>query len=232
MSTTQSGRHLLPHNYGIPSLHDIAIQSGRLVRFTGACRVHWTVLHHLFVCRALVDLCDRWGAETVWSADVERTDASALITLLHEPDELATNDVPSPWKTVEHRRMVDPLQQRTYGAYLGRVPTEAERAFNKFIDMLSLVAEMIEVGPPGSLEYSGLAHWAPVFDRHGMLPGARHIVKGAHATAPLEIHTMRGLDSTLVLWYLRELEASGVRNPYNENLNPFAQAHENPHHLL
>jgi hypothetical protein len=216
MSTTVSGRLLLPRNFGVPLLSDIAIQSGRLVRWGGSCTIHWTVLHHLFVCSTLVEEMKAIGM----SLGGIRFGAEAeLIALLHDAEEIATNDVPSQWKSKEFREQADALQSRIYATFLCRQPTSTERVMNKSIDLLALVAEARSVCPPAAIVASGLDCYVCPWGEQ-WVARAVEIVKQVHGAAPSWVHTMDGLNSTLVLWYLRELERFGVWNAFGENLRP------------
>ena len=212
----------MPQNYGIPSLTDIAFQSGRIVRFSGACRVHWTVLHHLFVCRTLVDvLYEAAQGPCPVCEQAEGCTCRGRLTLccmLHDAEEVATGDIPSLWKTAEQRAQVKPLQGRVFQAYVGQVPSSDESKFIKAVDRLALVAECVVVGPPGVLEHSGLASWADTMGDKHLLDAAQHIVRAARSTAPEERDTMRGADSSLVRWFLREMHVGGAQNPFAERL--------------
>lgn len=216
MSTTVSGRLLLPRNFGVPLLHDIAIQSGRLVRWGGSCTIHWTVLHHLFVCSTLVEEMKAIGMNL---GGVLFTPDSELVALLHDAEEIATNDVPSQWKSQEFREQADALQSRVYATFMARQPTAHERIMNKAVDLLALTAEARSICPPTALHASGLDCYVCPWGEQWVVR-AIEIIRQVHAAAPSWVHTMDGLHSTLVLWYLRELERFGVRNAYNEDMQP------------
>lgn len=209
MSTTHSGRLLLPQNYGVPLLHDIAIQSGRIPRFAGACRVHWTLLHHLITCSEL-------GRNLF---GIKHPSTLGLLLLLHDSDEIATSDIPTQWKAPEQRRLVDPLQARVLETYMGRLPDPTERTICKRVDLLALTAEAIVVGPPGVLEHSGLNAYADA-QPAGMLERATSIVNDVQRALWALHHTMLGTGSSGVWWYLRLLRGAGVRNVFGEALEP------------
>lgn len=147
MTTTRSGRLLAPRNYGVPTLHDIAVQSARIPRFAGAHRApYWSVAHHLLVV-----------------SDALRTIMQALdheplmaVALLHDADELATSDVPTLWKPPELREAAQALRDNVYREYVGRLPTQAEDDAIKAVDRAALWAEGKVVGPPGVLVHAGL----------------------------------------------------------------------------
>jgi hypothetical protein len=219
MSTTLTGRLLLPQNFAVPRLHDIAVQSGRIVRFSGAAHMppspihgtprmypahgHWSVLHHLRVCHDLLH-----------ALVPDFPLLLMLRLLLHDSDEVATSDVPTLWKAPEQRLLGVGLQGRIYLTYSGQPCTPEEYRAVKRLDLLSLRAEMEVVGPPGILHHSGFESYP--FD-NDEVETAVAIVRATVAVAPNPLSCC-DLHAPLVRWYLRALNGAGVRNPWGEDL--------------
>lgn len=158
MSTTYTGRFLVPRNYGVPALLDIAVQSARMARFAGAHRVPlWTVAHHLTVMEALVNIFfgPNTGAPEPRPGDQVHAPLRAF-ALLHDADEVATNDVPSLWKPPALREDASRLLRRVFQHYVGRQPSGPEADAVKRVDRLALTAECNIVGPPGVSQGAGL----------------------------------------------------------------------------
>jgi hypothetical protein len=199
MSTTQSGRLLLPRNFAVPSLTDMAVQLGRIERFGGGARTWWTVLHHLHLCDAI---CIKTGLPN----------ATRLVLLLHEADEVATGDIPTLWKTDDQREAVVALQRRAFEAYTGRLPTATEADTCKQIDLLALRLEMEAVGPPNVLDHGGL-RGHPV-DGESLKWGLARVVETA-THYPFQPYR-HNRNAPLAKWYLSTLMECGVRNPDKE----------------
>lgn len=158
MTTTYTGRLLVPNNLGVPSLLDMAVQSARIARFAGAHRVRlWSVGHHLVVGDALLHMM--FGVGETSNRPTDRRAPLRGFFLTHDSDEMASGDVPTLWKPPGLRRWTRRLQENVWRYYVGRVPTDAEEAAVKQVDRLALRAEAEVVGPPGVMEHSGLEAW-------------------------------------------------------------------------
>lgn len=151
MTTTYTGRLLMPSNFGVPSPLDIAVQLGRMPRFAGATRVWpWSVLHHTCACYR-------------YAVTMDFMPQLLGMVLLHDAEECATGDIPTTWKTNEIRELQSRLSDHILYVYTGGasenmlITPAAIRALRE-IDMLMLAAEMNVVGPPGVQEHSGFAY--------------------------------------------------------------------------
>ena len=123
---TYTGIHVTKE-FGAPSILDIAVQSMRLLRFSGAGEVNWPIgMHMLFVADLVVPKDDPW---------------LRLYALLHDASEVAVADVPRPMKTAEARAVEDAVQARIYASLGIPQPSEEARLAVKLADFRAALAE-------------------------------------------------------------------------------------------
>jgi hypothetical protein len=80
--------------YRAPSVEEVAFSLSRLPRFVGATLIPYTVGHHVLAGESLA------------------TDPlTRLAVLYHDIEEIATSDIPSPFKTQQQREQGDALRQ-------------------------------------------------------------------------------------------------------------------------
>lgn len=105
MHTLSGKRFELGGTY-TPSVRDVAVGLSRIPRWAGATIVPWTVLQHSLACQ-------RIAAEAKLSAEAQ------LLALWHDCEEMATNDIPKPFKTAEQEALGDTLRVQLYRGALG-----------------------------------------------------------------------------------------------------------------
>ncbi len=94
---TYSGIHVTKE-FGAPSIRDIAVQSMRLVRFSGAAEIFWPIGMHMLLVADLMP-------KRPWME---------VHGLLHDAAEIVVGDVPRPMKTAEARALEDRVLERIY----------------------------------------------------------------------------------------------------------------------
>lgn len=199
MTTTYTGRLLTTTNFGVPSHLDIAVQLGRLPRFAGATRRYpWSVLHHVCACYAFAE---NNGVSFEGKA----------VILLHDAEECATGDVPTTWKNDALRSAQHRLSDRLFNSMRGPTLLSASdiefgKVECKKVDMLMLVAEMYEVGPPNVLEHSGCDAMFP--RNSARLAEARETVN-LIASEYAHPYDSAIRDGKLVRWFLARLQSFG-----------------------
>ncbi len=138
---THTGQMVLKDNLTAPTITDIAIHTGKIVRFGGAVSGFWTVLHHLFVCH---DLGLQFAKAHNFSTP--RTLYLLIDLLLHDAHEAITSDVPSTWKPSVMQDLQRDLDHRIYNS-LGLRQSNLDAHVVKQIDALSLRAEAHTICP-------------------------------------------------------------------------------------
>jgi hypothetical protein len=141
---TVSGRYVTRNNFVAPSLKDIAIHTGRIVRFGGGCRTWWTVLHHHLACGLFA---------TYYNYNDNRV---RLYAYLHDAHEAITSDVPRDWKPAEMSHFQAELDMRIYTALAIPYPSSVILDTVKEIDNVLLLAEAQLVGPKGIMQHPTL----------------------------------------------------------------------------
>ena len=121
---TFTGVHITKE-FGAPTIRDIAVQSMRLVRFSGAAEVFWPIGMHMMLVADLMP-------DEPW-ADV--------IALLHDAAEVAVADVPVPMKTDQARLVEQCVQERIHAALGVPAPSPELRAELKKADLRAALAE-------------------------------------------------------------------------------------------
>ena len=123
---TYTGIHVTKE-FGAPSIVDIAVQSMRLIRFSGAGEVNWPIgMHMLLVADLVVPNDDPW---------------LRLYALLHDAAEVAVADVPRPMKTTAARAVEDAVEARIYASLGIPEPSEDTRQAVKLADFRAALAE-------------------------------------------------------------------------------------------
>lgn len=130
---TFTGAHVTKE-FGAPSIRDIAIQSMRIVRFSGAGRIFWPIGMHMML---VADLCatpdDPW---------------LEVFGLLHDAAEVCVADVPVPMKTDAAREIENNIQSRIHVLLGVPCPTAAQKTAVKAADRRAAFAEgAIGCGP-------------------------------------------------------------------------------------
>lgn len=132
---TFTGIHVT-REFGAPSIRDIAVQSMRLVRFSGAAEVFWPIgMHMLLVADLMPRAVDGGQLDTPTNPWME------VYGLLHDAAEVCVADVPRPMKTAEARALEDRVQSRIYAALGVPEPTPQITAAIKEADFRAALAE-------------------------------------------------------------------------------------------
>jgi 5'-deoxynucleotidase YfbR-like HD superfamily hydrolase len=143
VTLTLSGRYVRRQGGEALTLRDIGLALGRVPRFGGHCRYHWTVLHHSIAAGKLADMVDYQTGQ--------RQAGRVLGALLHDAHEAVTGDIPTPWKTTDNRIDQYLLDKQIFGEF-GMLPppdwpTERRDELHEW-DRQLLAAEAAQVGPP------------------------------------------------------------------------------------
>jgi hypothetical protein len=127
---THSGIHIT-QDFGAPSIRDIAVQSMRLVRFSGAGEVFWPIGMHMLLVADLMPRClpppEGWrptrpgqmppGVTALDYDEIGRPRANPWLVVygqLHDAAEIVMGDIPRPMKSPEQRSLEDRVQYRIY----------------------------------------------------------------------------------------------------------------------
>ncbi len=121
--------------FGYPTIHDMAVQTMRIVRYNGSLKIWWPVGMHLLHC---ADLALRLSG----------TPRDELHCLFHDGPESVFSDVPGPLKCKEHSTNEHALLDRLYDGLQVPLPTPEQTLFVKRVDKLSLIAEAEVLGHP------------------------------------------------------------------------------------
>jgi len=103
---TLSGKRFELGGSFVPTVRDVAVGLSRIPRWAGATIVPWTVLQHSLACYRIT-------AESGLSPETQ------LLALWHDCEEMATNDIPKPFKTPEQVALGDTLRVQLYRGALG-----------------------------------------------------------------------------------------------------------------
>ena len=126
----------MTREFGAPSIRDIAVQSMRLVRFSGAADVFWPIgMHMLLVADLMPRILDGSPPDAPTNPWME------VYGLLHDAAEVCVADVPRPMKTAEARTLEDRVQSRIYAALGVPEPTAEVTAAIKEADFRAALAE-------------------------------------------------------------------------------------------
>jgi len=146
---TFTGAHVT-QEFGAPSIRDIAVQSMRLVRFSGAADIFWPVGMH---CLLVADLMpktlepprlyvpDDGGVAVDPDSAPMPNPWLEVYSLLHDAAEVCVADVPRPMKTPEARAVEDRVQARIYASLGVPAPSDAIKAAIKEADFRAALAE-------------------------------------------------------------------------------------------
>jgi hypothetical protein len=118
---------------GVPQLESIGQSLGRITRFNGHTAIDYPVLAHSLVVAALMPK------------------SLGIFGLMHDAQECATSDVPTPWKTEAARKREMMLLRRIYTKHLPDVSfplTEEIQSAVDIADHLALAAEAQVIGHP------------------------------------------------------------------------------------
>lgn len=143
---TLSGRRFEIGTEFAPTVADIAVSLARLPRWGGATvkGKDWCVLHHSYAAGLVAQ--DR-GCHP----------ESILYALLHDMEEMATGDIPKPFKTHGQSELGAQLQRWLYSRTIGlQFPDEFDQAVVKTIDDELKFAELVCFCHPNSW-------WDPYF---------------------------------------------------------------------
>lgn len=147
---TYSGIHIqkIGGEAGTPTPKDIAVHSGRICRF-GGC-VWYPLLPHLVFVGLMAYQRKENGASMLWG-------------FLHDAHEIATSDVPRPFKCDCMRKEQDAIDGRLYTEYFegGIDPITLDTALVKQCDHDACDIEAIELGVPGFANLKMKFHDAP-----------------------------------------------------------------------
>jgi hypothetical protein len=144
VTLTLSGRIVRREGNLAPTLRDIGVALGRIPRFAGHARYHWTVLHHSLAMGTMAEALDlRSGRPEM---------ARVLGALLHDAHEAVTNDIPTPWKNSDNRIDQYLLDKMIFKEHLNMLPpalwpVERREEIHEW-DRQLLAAEALLVGPP------------------------------------------------------------------------------------
>lgn len=128
---TYSGA-LVGRNFGVPTVYDIAVQSMRQCRWSGAVKIWWPVGMHALLT---ADICIK-----LFPPDY------VVYALLHDAAEAIYCDVPGPLKAKDHRDYEHRLLRRIYQSLNVPQPTEQQSRAVVVCDMLALLGEAVELG--------------------------------------------------------------------------------------
>jgi hypothetical protein len=135
---THSGVHVT-REFGAPTIRDIAVQSMRLVRWSGGGEVFWPIGMH---CLLVADLMPKSLENPIRPMQEIPTDHWLDVhALLHDAAEVSVADVPRPMKTGEARAVEDSVQSRIFASLGVPEPTEAIKAAVKRADFRAALAE-------------------------------------------------------------------------------------------
>lgn len=126
---TLSGRRFDIGNGWKPTFKDVAFSLSRMQRWGGVTLVPWTVLQHVLAMHRL-------------AVAMEGKPTQRLYTLWHDVDEMATGDIPKPFKTAEQSALAEELRQWFYKEVLKvTFPSSGDQDLCKFLDVEARVAE-------------------------------------------------------------------------------------------
>lgn len=129
-------------NSGVPSLESMAASLGRMPRFCGHTKEHYTVICHTFVVAALMP--EPWG----------------INGFLHDTQENMFADVPTPMKTQVARNREHVVQARIYEGYGVPWPMSEE-----IVDALEEADHKALVAEANICQHAGcIAQWGTDFD--------------------------------------------------------------------
>ena len=119
---TYTGIHVA-REFGAPSIRDIAVQSMRIARFSGAGNIWWPIGMHMLLVADLVP------------PELE------CHGLLHDAAEVSVADVPKPMKTADLRELENAVLYRIYRLLGAPQPTAGQRTEIKKADFRAALAE-------------------------------------------------------------------------------------------
>lgn len=134
---TISGRRFELGTKYAPSVLDIAIGLSRIPRWAGATVRPWSVLQHSLAAGAL--------------AEPEGNPVLHLAALMHDMEEMATGDIPTPFKTAQQVELAERLRAWLYSEVLVQ-PNPDDRTVEKVkaIDEQLKLAELLSLCHPRS----------------------------------------------------------------------------------
>lgn len=133
---TFTGAHVTKE-FGAPSIRDIAVQSMRIVRFSGAAEVFWPIGMHMLL---VADLMPK-NLEAGPPIGAPVNPWFEVYALLHDAAEVCVADVPRPMKTAEARAVEDQVQSRIFAALGVPEPSEEIKKAVKEADFRAALAE-------------------------------------------------------------------------------------------
>ncbi len=120
---TFRGRNFEIGGDSAPEPEEVALTLARIPRWAGATLVPWSVLQHSI---AAFRLAESMGLD----------DTTQLAALWHDAEEMATGDIPKPFKTAEQSQLQDALHQWMYKKVLRMpYPSQGVRGVVKGIDI-------------------------------------------------------------------------------------------------
>lgn len=143
---TISGRRFEIGTKYAPTIHDIAVGLSRIPRWAGATirGSEWSVLHHVLACGRLARRA-KFSPEAV------------LFAYLHDMEEMATGDIPTPFKTEQQKGLERRLRRWMYKETVKRqYPTPLTVEAVKILDDRLKLAELLSFCHPN-------AWWDPYF---------------------------------------------------------------------
>lgn len=112
-----------------PSVRDVAVGLSRLPRWAGATLVPWSVLQHSV-------------AVFIQAEKLNLNSEQKLLALWHDAEEIATGDIPSPFKTEQQRELQHVLHRFIWEGALGvRYPLATDFEQVKILDNAAKAAE-------------------------------------------------------------------------------------------
>ena len=140
MHTISGKRFELGTTYA-PSIEDVAIGLARIPRWAGATVRPWSVLQHSLAASAL--------------AERPQGGRGQLYALWHDCEEMATGDIPTPFKTPDQRELGEELRRWMYEQTLGfpYPNTGIQEAVKRFDDEVRL-AELYCLCHPRAWDWS------------------------------------------------------------------------------
>lgn len=187
---TFTGRHVFINNEVGPSVEDIAVSLGRIVRFAGATKKWWTVLHHSVLCETLLMDHPRY-----MDLSLEERLLARLYILLHDGHECIISDIPTTWKSGEMKVLQVTLDKRIRKELEipEIVPAHIQELIAE-IDEQALYSEAAEIGVEAL--YEQFHHRANHEHKRAV---AKYAATYEHA------ETASGLDAPLVKYYIKTI---------------------------
>lgn len=127
---TLSGRRFALGGTFVPTIRDIGVGISRIPRWAGATVRPWSVLQHALAGWDLV------------KQEIPDDIRLRFHMLHHDDDEMATGDIPKPFKTEQQMELEEKLRRWFYEAQFKQVyPTETEMELIHYVDRRLLAAE-------------------------------------------------------------------------------------------